>query len=1082
MTADGDTQTTRSWRWGRISALLAAAVVLLFAVFALLIVTIDLGRFKGQVETSVSQVLGREFRTDGPLSIEVGRTIRISANDVFLASAGWDDGQAMLAARRVKATIRTASLVKGPVRIEDLELEHLRLRLVSNDAGEANWDFGAGDRAEADGGGRRRPEPPVIIERFDVRDATVSLATPDTALEIVLRAIEHAVRDERLVTRISGSVNDVPLTFEGDIGPRAHVRRGGDVTFTYGGSLGEIGFEAAGSADDLFEPRRPSLDLELRGPNVDYLFDVLGVRHFTSGPLDIAVDLLRADGQTQLGVEGQVGEFHVAAKGYASDLLALDEARISVAAEGPNIGHVGELFGFDRLPETAFSIDGRLGKSGEALTLENIELEIGESNFVLDGRMTGVPRPESADVVLHLRGNDIAKFRELLGYPGVLTGPFDLTAALEAPVESGERIGLRGRVGEIAIDVDLFPSIESDFVGSRAVFDISGPSLATIGEAAGDDRLPGLPFTLAGSAEYRGDRVSLDGVTATLAEAKAQASGAVDLDFPGNLTDLNVHFVTADLARFLGNFGIEGIPAADVDYSSRLYVRNGNLFLSDIESDVGEGAFSGSAVVALEPFASTVDFDLEAREISLQAIVPASDAFTPADLRLTARVDAGYSGRQLRFRRVNVEAGDASVDISGVVDLPPGVTATELTYFADVPSIAALGSSDRVVLPALPLTLSGRLDGQGDTIVARDTRMTIGDNVIAADFGYAGGDRPSMGARVTAPVLDLRPFTAEQPEEETAAPGRREKRDRVIPDLPLPVDVLDKANLDVEMDIGSLATHRATYRDVMLAATLDDRELVVETFGVSGRRGRLRGEMVYKPGADGWLFDAVIRGDELVFASPTETEEQLRERPAFSLDAEFNGRGANLRDLLATLDGRVLMHSGAGVMPAGSGRFVKLLFGDFATELLQTINPLARSSSKTSIECAVLMLQVDEGVVAGNPALVMQTDMLNIFAKGQVNLATEAVDFDFNTQQRKGIGLSIGDLVNPYTKVGGTLASPMIRLDETGAIVEGGAAFATGGLTVIAKALSNRFLSDPDPCATALATYREAVEAATDQD
>jgi hypothetical protein len=52
-----------------------------------------------------------------------------------------------------------------------------------------------------------------------------------------------------------------------------------------------------------------------------------------------------------------------------------------------------------------------------------------------------------------------------------------------------------------------------------------------------------------------------------------------------------------------------------------------------------------------------------------------------------------------------------------------------------------------------------------------------------------------------------------------------------------------------------------------------------------------------------------------------------------------------------------------------------------------------------------------------------------------------------------------------------------MAFDETGAIVEGGAAFATGGLTVIAKALHNRFLSDPDPCGTALETYQRAVEA-----
>jgi uncharacterized protein involved in outer membrane biogenesis len=526
---------------------------------------------------------------------------------------------------------------------------------------------------------------------------------------------------------------------------------------------------------------------------------------------------------------------------------------------------------------------------------------------------------------------------------------------------------------------------------------------------------------------------------------------------------------------------MESLPDTAVELKSQLRVSDGELRLEGIESKVGYGRLSGSAAIVLEPFASTVDFEVEASDVSLQSVVPATSAYTPADLPLKAKVDARYSGDQIRFRRAVVEAGAASVSVNGVLDLPPGVTSTALSLFADVPDLAALGSSDRFVLPALPLTLNIRFDGKRDAVSARGISMTIGDNVIAADFTYVDADKPSVELRVAAPLIDMRHFTTPAAENQET-PVRTQKRDRVIPDLDVPVHLLDAATVDIEIDIGTLSTHRTSFRDVILAASMHDGALLIEQFGVSGRRGRIQGEMAYKLDADGWRLDAGLRGNELVFAPTKETEEQLRARPEFSLNAELGGRGANVRDLLATLDGRVLMHSGAGVLPGGSGRLVRLLFGAFGTELLQAVNPLAKSSSKTNVNCAVLMLQVDGGVVTGDPALVMQTDMLNIFGKGKINLATEALDFDFTTQQRKGVGLSLGDLINPYTKVGGTLASPVIELDSTGALVEGGAAFATGGLTVIAKALRNRFLSDRDPCGTALESYRKAIEAAPDQD
>ena len=1054
--------------------------MLLAGLLLALALTVDLGRFHSRIETIVSTLLDREFRADGPLSIRIGRTIDVSARDVYLASVGWDAAAPMLVARRIEATIRTASLLNGPIRFEHIEIEGLRLRLVSNEPGDVNWDFGGGEEPDDDAG-RGALEPPVIVERIDVSDSAIAVLTPGTTIEILIQAIEHAAQDERLVTRVSGSVNDVPLAFEGDIGPRLHVRRGGEVTFAYAGRLGEIDFTAAGSSDDLREPQEPSLDIDLRGPNAEYLFDVLGIGRFTSGPLDVSIDLLRADGQTQLAAEGQVGEFSFRGDGYTSDLRTFDQASISVTASGPNIDSVGRLFGFDRLPEAAFSIEGGIGKSGDEVALEDIELEIGDAVYSLAGRMQGFAKPGLANVVLHGRGSDIAQFRKLIGVPGLLTGPFELTAKLEAPVDSGERIELDAEVAGILFDIDLFPSFESGFVGTRAAFNIQGASLATIGAAAGVERLPGLPFTVSGSAEYRGDRVQLDGVSATLADAKADAAGSVDVDFPGSRTRLDVSFATPSLAGFLDAFGIEGLPDNAVELESQLRVSDGELRLTGLESKVGKGRVSGAAAIALEPFASTIDFDFEARDISLQSVVPATEAYAPADLRLSARVDARYSGDQIRLRRAVVEAGAARASANGVLDLPPGLTATALSIFADVPNLAALGSSERFVLPELPLTLNIEFDGKQDAISARDISMTIGDNVIAADLTYVDADKPSVDLKVSAPVIDMRHFTAPAAEnKETSSP--KQKRDRVIPDLDVPVHVLDAATVDIEIDIGTFNTHRASSRDLILTASMHDGALLIEQFGVSGRRGRIQGEMAYKPDADGWRLDAGIRGDGLVFASTEETEEQLRKRPEFSLDAELGGRGTNLRDLVATLDGRVLMHSGAGVLPGGSGRLVRLLFGAFGTELLQAVNPLAKSSSKTKVNCAVLMLQVDGGIVTGDPALVMQTDMLNIFGKGKINLVTEALDFDFNTQQRKGAGLSLGDLINPYTKVGGTLASPVIELDSTGALVEGGAAFATGGLTVIAKALRNRFLSNPDPCGKALETYRKAVEAASDQD
>ena len=52
--------------------------------------------------------------------------------------------------------------------------------------------------------------------------------------------------------------------------------------------------------------------------------------------------------------------------------------------------------------------------------------------------------------------------------------------------------------------------------------------------------------------------------------------------------------------------------------------------------------------------------------------------------------------------------------------------------------------------------------------------------------------------------------------------------------------------------------------------------------------------------------------------------------------------------------------------------------------------------------------------------------------------------------------------------VTGTLGNPLLTVDPEGTIIQGGAAIATGGLSILAKGFKDRFFSNRDPCGTAL--------------
>ena len=88
---------------------------------------------------------------------------------------------------------------------------------------------------------------------------------------------------------------------------------------------------------------------------------------------------------------------------------------------------------------------------------------------------------------------------------------------------------------------------------------------------------------------------------------------------------------------------------------------------------------------------------------------------------------------------------------------------------------------------------------------------------------------------------------------------------------------------------------------------------------------------------------------------------------------------------------------------------------------------------------------------------------------GAADLRNKRIDLKFRTVAREGLGLSATQLLNPYVKVSGTLAKPELTLDQKGTLISGGTAVATGGLSILASSVWDRFSTLEDPCASVIA-------------
>jgi len=1074
---DTTASTGRSWRRPVLAATLA--VVLIIFAAGIYLLSADLGRFRGAFTDAVSTATGREFRVAGELDIELGRTIDIYAEGVTLADAPWSGDEPMLSIGAIRLSVRTASLFSGPLVILDAEVSDADVRIATDDAGRSNWSLGEEDDAEP--ARERELSPPALLERMHAENLAIEILDPtlEEPIEITIRTADHDVVDDRVLSRIVGSVNGEPLEFDNDLGPRTNFWQARPVDFVLHGRLGEVALQAEGQIDDLLAPERPVVTAQADGPSVEYLLDLLNLPPLASGPLGLELHFEPLPERVKIRADGTFGEYTVGIDGWVSDFHAAGSLDLSFRALGPDIGRLGRLLGTPRLPASPFELSGHLAGDAGALRLEDIELRLGSTLLALSGVVHTLLPPTGDQIVLDIRGEDIADYRALLGMPGELGGPFHLRAAVLQPENGIERLRLSGNVGKITHDITVYFDDSRDLTGERADFVVEAPDVRTIGRALDIAGLPALPFRASGSVLYTGERLDIRTATVSLGRDELRMSGAVSPDPWNTRADLDVSVAIAHLGETLSTWGHEDLAPVPVDARMRLQLDGRLISATDLTATIGDVDLSGSLSTNLEAPESSTNVQLSLASADPMSLFGRSSATDLPSLPFAANIRARSADDRIRVDALELEWGDSRLEAHGVIDRPPDVQATQFEVRARVPSLAGLVRGTAYELPDVPFALEGSFRGTPDTITGEDMRIDLGDSRATLDVAYRPAGTPVIDVRLVSPYVDVRPLLGEPepgPEPPPAAP--KSAAGRLIPDASIPVERLQDLSLHASIHVEEWVTALGRFGDVRLDATLIDGGLTVEQFGARGERGEVSGSLSYTPVNGDYRLEAEVDGERFLLAAPDRTPEQIEAAPRFDIESRLTGVGTTVHGLLDSLDGLLIMFGSPGVVPTTSGWLANMITGDFMYQVLTTVNPFVKQQDSVRMECAVVLLNANSGRLSGDPLLVLQTERLNLFVNGKIDLSTEAMDIDINTQQRKGLGISIGEMLNPYTKITGTLAEPRLVVDPKGTLVEGGAAALTGGLTMIAKGMKGRFFANRKPCEAALEAFRKSQEQA----
>ncbi|MCZ6890405.1 MAG: AsmA family protein, partial [Gammaproteobacteria bacterium] len=374
-------------------------------------------------------------------------------------------------------------------------------------------------------------------------------------------------------------------------------------------------------------------------------------------------------------------------------------------------------------------------------------------------------------------------------------------------------------------------------------------------------------------------------------------------------------------------------------------------------------------------------------------------------------------------------------------------------------ALSELGQLDAMLLPALAFELVADIDGAKTSIELKNLTARLGDSDLAATATLTVADVPDFKVRATSNLINLtnfeRPGTAEL--ESDLAPASS----RVIPDTPLTFDDLGRFNADVDISVKRMVAWRTTSENLQIVAVLRDGALNIERFSYNDDDGHLELAARLTPNDSGADLSLDLKATGIELGIGVTEDQDPATIPVYNLDIGFTGHGATAAEVAATLNGHMLLTSDGGLVENAD---LDLFFGDFIGNVFDMLNPFSTSQTHTPIECSIVKFDVIDGIVDLRPGIIVRTDKVNMSVRGKADLSTEKLNVAFHTEARKGLGISAGSIINPYFKVGGTLASPKIELDAQNAAVAYGAAVATGGLSIVAVGLYERLRGERNPC------------------
>ena len=752
-------------------------------------------------------------------------------------------------------------------------------------------------------------------------------------------------------------------------------------------------------------------------------------------------------GEAQIDIDGQIPKFP-----------SIDDAQVTLNIEGPDIARFRYVTGLPGAAEGPFRLSFTIDVEEDGLEILQLDVETQLGELRGNGKLGHPPEFYGSTFDVHIRSDSLGRIAAAYGVEGLPDYSFEVRGAAEY-IEGGIRTQepVAATVGDLSATVDGFVPFTSGVVGTEATFTASGPNLAeVIGAFTEAEGVPEQPFDLGGQLQVRDDGYRFRKVTGNIGTSTVQADGLLTAET--GLAGTRVTFAAEGPAfqELTQDADIE-VKEGPFELSGKIALQPDRIAFDDIKLERENGQLSLDLDLGLPVSELRVTYDAQARGPDVRDLLarlgPLQLKELPFSIDAHGEVDVDY----IRFDTFDVKIGDATTRSQGEIRFDDEVSSSELYWNGDLPSLANLFTVNGRKFNDQAFSWSAYLVGDEDELKIEDLVLKLGASDVQGKVHLKADEVLELYVDVYSDSMIFSPLLVEKEYEYDPEPKFEDGK--LIPDVAIPFDAMRKLNAKLSIDIRELQRDKLFLRDIELDATLEDGALDISNVSLKARAGALVSRARLAPTEDSGSasIELVARQFALGVAETNVDLSMIGD-----IDINLTAEGADLRALLGSASGEFYIDARGGRIT--NNRVIQALYGDLLQEILNTVNPFRETDSYTDFECMVIPVAFDDGVATGAPRTFISTSKIRMMVAPSVNLKTEELQINVRTTPRRALSVSAGELVNPYVQVVGTLAAPRLAVDETGLLISGGAAIATGGLSILARGVWDRLSRSGDAC------------------